>query len=80
MDSVVIAAIVVAGLAIGVLIFGVFFHRRQLALAFENAQADSKRILEEARREADHLIKSAVRETKEESRRNRQTFEEESDH
>ncbi len=77
MDSVVIAAIVVAGLAIGVLIFGVFFHRRQLALAFENAQADSKRILEEARREADHLIKSAVRETKEESRRNRQTFEDE---
>lgn len=77
MDFIVIAALAVAGLATGLLIFGVFFHRRQLALAFENAQLDSKRILEEARREADQLIKSAVRETKEESRRHRQSFEDE---
>ena len=77
MDFVVIAAIAVAGLAIGLLIFGVFFHRRQLASAFETSQSDSKRILEEARREADHLIKAAVRDTKEESRRNRQTFDDE---
>jgi len=76
-DFIVIAALAVAGLATGLLIFGVFFHRRQLALAFENAQLDSKRILEEARREADQLIKSAVRETKEESRRHRQSFEDE---
>lgn len=77
MDFIVIAALAVAGLATGLLIFGVFFHRRQLALAFENAQLDSKRILEEARREADQLIKAAVRETKEESRRHRQSFEDE---
>jgi len=76
-DFIVIAALAVAGLATGLLIFGVFFHRRQLALAFENAQLDSKRILEEARREADQLIKAAVRETKEESRRHRQSFEDE---
>jgi ribonuclease Y len=76
-DSIVIVALAIAGLAVGLLVFGVFFHRRQLALAFENAQSDSKRILEEARREADHLIKSAVRETKEESRRHRQSFEDE---
>lgn len=77
MEPVVTVALAIAGLAIGLLIFGFFFHRKQIALAFENAQSDSKRILEEARREADQLIKAAVRDTKEESRRHRQSFEDE---
>lgn len=75
MISVLVAVI---GVLIGLLVLGVTFHKKQLAAAFENARLDSQRTLEEARREADDLVKASIRETKEESRKSRQAFEDES--
>jgi ribonuclease Y len=54
------------------------FHKKQLAAAFENARIESQRTLEEARRESDELVKASIRESKEDSRRARQSFEDES--
>ncbi len=70
-------AIVVAGLAVGLLVIGIIFNRKQLNAAFETAQAESKIILEEARKEADQMVKSSMREAKEESRKKRKAFEDE---
>lgn len=75
MISVLVAII---GVLIGLLVLGVTFHKKQLAAAFENARLDSQRTLEEARREADELVKASIRETKEDSRKARQAFEDES--
>jgi len=69
--------VALGGMIVGAVVFGVILHKRQLTAAFEKSQAESKRILEDARREADVLIKEAMRESKEESRRRRQQFEEE---
>ncbi len=66
------------GVLIGLLVFGIVLHKKQLAAAFENARVDSQRTLEEARREADDLVKSSIRESKEDSRKARQAFEDES--
>lgn len=70
-------AVAVASLATGLLVIGVFLHKKQLAAAFESAKADSAKILEEARKEADTLIKQALREAKDESRKQRQSFDDE---
>lgn len=75
MISVLVAAI---GVLIGLLVLGIFLHKKQLAAAFESARIDSQRTLEEARREADDLVKSSIRESKEDSRKARQAFEDES--
>ncbi|MBI2603901.1 MAG: ribonuclease Y [Deltaproteobacteria bacterium] len=69
--------IVIVGFLVGILFFGVFLHRKKLASSFENAHQESKKILEEARKEADQVVKLALQEAKEESRRRRRTFEEE---
>ena len=69
--------IVAVGLLIGILFFGVFLHRKKLAISFENVQRESQKILEEARRDADQVVKSALSEAKEESRRRRKLFEDE---
>lgn len=69
--------IVIVGFLVGILVLGVFLHKKKLTLSFENAQIESKRILEDARREADQTVKLALKESKEESRRGRKTFEEE---
>ena len=65
------------GILIGLLVVGVFFHKNQLAQAFERARLESQRVLDDARREADDMIKGSLREAKEESRKSRQTFEDE---
>ncbi len=67
---------IVVGVVLG---FGIaaLLHKKQLSVAFESAQADSKKILEEARREADQLVKAALRETKDEGRKQRAAFEDE---
>lgn len=58
------------------LLFGVLIHKKQLSKAFDQAQLESKNILEKARKEADQRVKVALREAKEESRRRRQAFDE----
>lgn len=70
--------IVIVGLLVGLLFLGGFLHKKKLTTAFEDAQSESKKILEEARRDADRLVKSSLQSAKEESRRRRKTFEEES--
>ncbi len=70
--------VAIIGVLIGILVLGLMFHKKQLAAAFETARRDSQRTLEEARKEADELVKSSIRETKEDSRKARQAFEEES--
>jgi ribonuclease Y len=65
------------GILIGMLVLGVYFHKKQLTQAFEKARLDSQRVLDDARREADDMVKGALREAKEDSRRSRQSFEEE---
>ena len=75
MIEILVAAI---GVLIGLLVLGVMFHKKQLALTFENARLDSQRTLEDARREADELVKASLRESKEDSRKSRQSFEDES--
>lgn len=73
--------IIPATIALGVIfltiIIAIAFNKKQLARTFESAQAESKTILEEARVEADKLVKAALRDAKEESRRRRQSFEDE---
>jgi ribonucrease Y len=69
--------IALIGILIGLLVVGVFFHKNQLAQAFERARLESQRVLDDARREADDMIKGSLREAKEESRKSRQTFEDE---
>ena len=46
-------------------------------MVFESARKDAKKILEQAQREADRIIKAAIQDGKEEARRRRKVFEEE---
>jgi len=77
-DYLMTISVAIASIATGLLVLGVFLHKKQLAAAFDTAKADSTRILEEARKEADSLIKQSLRDAKEESRRQRQAFDDES--
>ncbi len=73
-------AIIIGAIVVGIVatvIVAIFIHKKQLAAAFEMAQAESKKILEEARREADQLVKNALKDTKDENRDRRTKFEEE---
>jgi len=70
--------ITAVGLVVGLLGMGFFFNKKQLAAAFETAQAESKTLLENARKEADNVVKDAMRESKNESRKKRKAFEDES--
>ena len=67
--------IALIGILIGMLVLGVFFHKKQLSNAFEKARKDSERVLDDARREADRMVKGALSEAKEDSRKSRQSFE-----
>ncbi|MCB9229439.1 MAG: ribonuclease Y [Deltaproteobacteria bacterium] len=77
MESIVIISIVIIGFVVGLFVFGLLMNKKKLAAAYEKAQAESKKILDEARKEADKLVRTALHEAKEESRRRRKTFEEE---
>jgi F0F1-type ATP synthase membrane subunit b/b' len=70
--------VAIIGILVGMLVLGVYLHKKQLAQTFENARLESQRVLDDARREADDMVKGALREAKEDSRRSRQSFEEES--
>lgn len=65
------------GLLVGILFFGLLLHRKKLANSFDTIQRESQKILEDSRREADQIVKTALVEAKEESRRRRKLFEDE---
>ncbi len=65
------------GLLVGILVFGLFLHRKRLASSFEKTQRETQKILEEARREADQIVKTALNDAKDESRRRRKLFDDE---
>jgi ribonuclease Y len=69
--------IVSIGLLVGILFFGLLLHRKKLASSFENIQRESQKVLEDARREADQIVKAALAEAKDESRRRRKLFDDE---
>lgn len=76
MDIIVAVVIAVAGIIVAS-VFGLVLHKKQLAATFEDAQAESKKVLEEARKEADRMVRDAIRESKDENRNRRQKLEEE---
>ena len=69
--------VIAVGLLTGLLFFGAFLHRKKVASSFEAVQRESQRVLEEARREADQIVKSALSDAKDESRRRRKLFDDE---
>jgi ribonuclease Y len=70
--------VVTIGFLVGLLVLGYLFHKRKFAQAFEVAQAESKRILNEARKAADQVVQEALVEAKNDARKRRRIFEEES--
>lgn len=68
--------VIVITFLVGLLLLGVFLHRKKLSNIFDSAQEESKKILDNARREADQMIRTAIKEAKEESRKRRKEFEE----
>jgi ribonuclease Y len=69
--------VVLLGILIGAVVFGVMAHKKRLSEAFDKAQLESKKILDQARSEADQMVKSAIKDAKEESHKRRKVFEEE---
>ena len=67
MDTALSFLIIIVGAASGFFL-GAYLHKKQLSAAFEGAKSESKKILEDARREADQLIKQSLREGKEEAK------------
>lgn len=78
MDLALSTILAIVAAVIGLVFLGAFFHKKQLQAAFDKAEAESKKVREEARREADDLVKQALAEAKSESRSSRTKFEEES--
>ncbi|MFW7378206.1 MAG: ribonuclease Y [Oligoflexus sp.] len=56
---------------------GIAFHRKNLMATIDSAQLDSEKILEDANKERDRIIKEAHQEAKQENRNRRQHFDEE---
>jgi ribonuclease Y len=62
---------------IGLFGLGVALHKKQLAAAFQKSEDEAKRVREEAHKEADGILKQALKDAKDESRKRRQQLEEE---
>ena len=77
MNLAIVIGVAIIGLLVGLLLIGVGLHKKQINAAFQQAEAETKRIREEARREADELVKQSLRDAKDENRQRRQKFEEE---
>ncbi len=77
MDMAIGSLVAVVGVLVGLFVVGVFLHKKQLAAAFKRAETESKTVREEARREADNIVKAALKEAKEDSRVQRQKLEDE---
>lgn len=76
MDTALIIGVVALGIFAGLLV-SIFLGKKQLTSVFKQAEIDSKKLREEARREADTIIKQAMKESKDESRKKRHKFEDE---
>ena len=63
---------------IGVSCFGFLSYRKKMAQTLSETSKQSDLILEQARREADKLVRAAIQETKEDNKRRKKIFEEES--
>ncbi len=75
--DVVIGVVVVVIAIVASLFIGAALRKKQLTATFETAQREAAKILEEARRESDMMIKSALNESREENQKRRQAFDEE---
>ena len=78
MDTPIVILVAIAGLLFGLLVLGMFLHKKKLESAFQKSEIEAKKLREEARRESDELVKTALKEAKDESRVRRTAFEEES--
>lgn len=76
MDAALLAGGLLVGLVLGLGV-ALLVHRRQLSSSFVLAQEQSKKILEEARKESENIAREAMAEAKRESQRRRQVFENE---
>lgn len=76
MNIIIIVIVGILSIIVGAIV-GILAYREYLSRAVQSAQLESRKILEEARKEADRIIKVGIRETKEEARKRRQTFEDE---
>ena len=76
MESAIVLVTVILAIVIGLFV-GIVFHKKQLQSALGKAEEESKRVREDARLEADRVVKTAMKETKDEARKRRQQFEEE---
>jgi ribonuclease Y len=72
-----VLVVVVIGLVVGLIGIGFILNKKQLAEAFKSAQDESKALLEDARKEADNVVKTAMRDAKEDSRQKKKAFEDE---
>ena len=77
MDIAIGSLVAVVGVLLGLFGVGVFLHKKQLATAFQKAEDEAKQVRDDARREADHIVKQALKDAKDESRGRRQQFEDE---
>ncbi len=73
----VIGVIVAITAIAAALVLGAALRKKQLNATFESAQKEATKILEEARRESDMMIKAALNESREENQKRRQAFDEE---
>lgn len=77
MSLVEVVLIVIIGFLFGVVCLGFVLHKKKIARAFESAQSESQKIIEQTHKEADRIIKSAIQESKEDSRKKRRSFDDE---
>ena len=65
------------GFLLGLVGVGFLFHKKKVLQAAKAAKSDSQRTIEQTHKEADKIIKSAIQESKEDSKKRRRLFEEE---
>ncbi|MBP9706919.1 MAG: ribonuclease Y [Oligoflexales bacterium] len=72
-----VIGIVIAGILVGLLLFGFATQKKKLASAFQEAQKEASKIMQDARQESDRIVKNALRESKEDQTQRRRSFEQE---
>ena len=60
MDIAIGSLVAVVGVLFGLFVVGVFLHKKQLAVAFKKAEDEAKQLREEARKDADTIVKQAL--------------------
>jgi ribonucrease Y len=69
--------IIICSFLFGCFILGLLIHKKNLAARLENNQIESKKILDQAQKEGDFIIKSALKEAKELNKKRRKEFDDE---